>query len=204
MTNWDTHQQCPRHRACSRIAPCEVCKTWAPTQWDVTEAWLERHPLIQRAPAGQYLAESAEPVRKKKKAKKRRAADPQPALPPTGKKPKKKGKKLAGAKPQGDEHPSEAQFFAMMRLMADKHGWSIEGQARPTGPDALPSASPTAPLPASHTPAYTDPGMSHSSRAPAALGAPPGEESFPPMGPPPLPTQEREYVEPLSAFSESD
>ena len=27
----------------------------------------------------------------------------------------------------------------MMRLMADKHGWSIEGQARPTGPDALPS-----------------------------------------------------------------
>ena len=73
--------------------------------------------------------------------------------------------------------------------MADKHGWSIEGQARPTGPDALPSASPTAPLPAPHTPAYTDPGMSHSSRAPAALGAPLGEESFPPMGPPPLPVR---------------
>ena len=144
-------------------------------------------PTTTAPPAGQYLAESAEPVRKKKKAKKRRAADPQPALPPTGKKPKKKGKKLAGAKPQGDEPPSEAQFFAMMRLMADKHGWSIEGQARPTGPDALPSASPTAPLPASHTPAYTDPGMSHFSRAPAALGAPPGEESFPPMGPPPPP-----------------
>ena len=51
MSNWDTHQQCPRHRACSRIAPCKVCKTWAPTQWDATEAWLERHPLIQRAPA---------------------------------------------------------------------------------------------------------------------------------------------------------
>ena len=92
----------------------------------------------------------------------------------------------------------------MMRLMADKHGWSIEGQARPTGPDALPSASPTAPLPAPHTPAYTDPGMSHSSRAPAALGAPLGEESFPPMGPPPLPVREREYVDPLSALTESD
>ena len=92
----------------------------------------------------------------------------------------------------------------MMRLMADKHGWSIEGQARPTGPDALPSASPTAPLPAPHTPAYTDPGMSHSSRAPAALSAPLGEESFPPMGPPPLPVREREYVDPLSALTESD
>ena len=54
----------------------------------------------------------------------------------------------------------------MMRLMADKHGWSID-----IGPDALPSASPTAPLPAPHTPAYMDPGMSHSSRAPAARGA---------------------------------
>ena len=92
----------------------------------------------------------------------------------------------------------------MMRLMADKHGWSIEGQARPTGPDALPSTSPTAPLPALHTPAYTDPGMSHSSRAPVALGAPLGEESFPPMGPPPLPVREREYVDPLSALTESD
>ena len=92
----------------------------------------------------------------------------------------------------------------MMRLMADKHGWSIEGQARPTGPDALPSASPTAPLPAPHTPAYTDPGMSHSSRAPAALGAPLGEESFPPMGLPPLPVREREYVDPLSALTDSD
>ena len=46
--------------------------------------------------------------------------------------------------------------------------------------------------------------MSHSSRAPAALGAPLGEESFPPMGPPPLPVREREYVDPLSALTESD
>ena len=107
-------------------------------------------PTTTAPPAGQSLAEPAEPVRKK------------------------------------------------------KHGWSIEGQARPTGPDALPSASPTAPLPAPHTPAYTDPGMSHSSRAPAALGAPLGEESFPPMGPPPLPVREREYVDPLSALTESD
>ena len=44
-------------------------------------------PTTTAPPAGQSLAEPAEPVRKKKKAMKRRATDPQPALPPTGKKP---------------------------------------------------------------------------------------------------------------------
>ena len=54
-------------------------------------------PTTTAPPAGQSLAEPAEPVRKKKKAMKRRAADPQPALPPTGKKPIRGGIKLAGA-----------------------------------------------------------------------------------------------------------
>ena len=44
-------------------------------------------PGTHGANTADSLAEPAEPVRKKKKAMKRRAADPQPALPPTGKKP---------------------------------------------------------------------------------------------------------------------
>ena len=57
----------------------------------------------------------------------------------------------------------------MMRLMADKHGWSIEGQARPTGPDALPSASPTAPLPAPPYPGLY--GSGYESLQPGTSGA---------------------------------
>ena len=114
----------------------------------------------------------------------------------------KKTKKLAGSKSQGNDPPNEAQLFAMMRLMAAKHGWSVEDQARPFGPYALPSTPPTAPPPAPHTPAYPVPGMSHISRALAALGAPPGEESFAlPMGPPPPPAREQGYTDPLSALS---
>ena len=79
---------------------------------------------------------------------------------------------------------------------------SYSAQARPFGPDALPSTPPTAPPQAPHTPAYPVLGMSHISRAPAALGAPPGEESFAlTMGPPPAPTRERSYTDPLSALS---
>ena len=48
IPSWDTHQQCPRHRACSRLAPCSVCTGWAPTLWDLAEVWLSKHPLIQR------------------------------------------------------------------------------------------------------------------------------------------------------------
>ena len=49
-------------------------------------------------------------------------------------------------------------------------------------------------------PRPTLPGMSHISRAPAAQGAPPGEESFAlPMGPPPPPARERGYTDPLPA-----
>ena len=91
--------------------------------------------------------------------------------------------------------PSE--LFAMMKLMAAKHGWSVEDQARPFGPDALASAPPTAP-----PPAYPDPGMGRISRVPAALGAPPGEESFTlPIGPPPPPARERDPADPLLSVS---
>ena len=98
---------------------------------------------------------------------------------------------------------NEAVLFAMMKLMAAKHGWSVEDQARQFGPDALASSLLSAPPPptplAPPTPAY--PGTGLISRAPAALGDPPGEESFTlPMGPPPPPDRERDYVVSFARF----
>ena len=106
---------------------------------------------------------------------------------------------LAGSNSQGNDPPNEAQLFAMMRLMAAKHGWSVEDQARLFGPDALPSTPPTAPPQAPHTPAYPVPGMNHISRAPAALGAPPVFR--PANGAASSPARERGYTDPLSALS---
>ena len=54
-------------------------------------------PTTTAPPAGQSLAEPAEPVRKKKKAMKRRAADPQPRASPDWEEAHKRGIKLAGA-----------------------------------------------------------------------------------------------------------
>ena len=125
------------------------------------------------------------PRRKRKRRQRRgKLQTPYPSFPyqpgnPLKRKKLKKTKKLAGSKSQGNDPPNEAQLFAMMRLTAAKHGWSVEDQARPFGPDALPSTPPTAPPPAPHTPAYPVPGMSHISRAPAALGAPPGRSLSP-------------------------
>ena len=141
---------------------------------------------------------TAEPVDTPKKEKKRRAADPIPELPPAGKKQKKrKGKKQSGSATQGGGPPNEAQLLAMMKLMAEKHGWMVDDSpSLPTSPPLVPP-----------TPAYPARGTGIISRAPAALGAPPGEETFTlPMGPPPPPpAREREYVDPISsASSESD
>ena len=123
-------------------------------------------PTITAPPARQSLAEPAETAkRKKKKAKKRRAADPLPELPPAGKKlKKKKGKKQFqfGSTTQGDgppPPPNEAQLFAMMKLMAAKHDWSVEDQARQFRARCFsllsPHRPPTgAPYPGLHGPGY--------------------------------------------------
>ena len=135
------------------------------------------------------------PKKKKKKAKKRRAVDPPSELPSTGKKPKKKAKKLTGskAKAKGDSSPSEAELFCMMKFMAAKHGWSMDNQQPPRGPAAVPSPYPSQPMPPPPTLPYSIPSTGPAAQAPAALGAPPGEETFPrSMRPPPLSTWERE------------
>ena len=82
-------------------------------------------------------------------------------------------------------------------------GISLAGVFQPgANPIQTSGQSQAAPPLAPPTPAYPAPGTGLISRAPAALGAPPGEESFTlPMGPPPPPDRERDYADPLLSVS---
>ena len=84
-------------------------------------------------------------TKKKKKAKKRQAGDPPSELPPSGKKPKKKAKKLGAPKAKagaGGSLPTETELFNIMKLMADKHGWSFQSQPPQPGTAAMPPLPP--------------------------------------------------------------
>ena len=93
----------------------------------------------------------------------------------------------------------------MMRLMADQAWLVYRGPGSPYRARCLAlrlshHAITGAPYPGLY-------GSGYESLQPGTSGAPVpplGEESFPPMGPPPLPVWEREYVDPLSALTESD
>ena len=80
IPSWNTHQQCPRHRACSRLSPCSVCTVWAPTLWDLAEAWLSKQPLIQRAPA--LVPSAASPPAEEGQPRAARDLPNEVALPP--------------------------------------------------------------------------------------------------------------------------
>ena len=133
-------------------------------------------------PAGQSLVSPREEPRKKKKkkAKKRLASEPSPSSPSAGKR-KKTGKKDGAKKAKtgaSQATPSEAQIFTFMSALAGKYGWEFNTpQTRTAAPGVRPSAA--APSPSPNPPP---------NRAPAALGAPPGEETFPvyPPAPPVL------------------
>ena len=155
----DTHRPGPQgantagHRAeiSPRPPPPNMPQTIAPGIWssrlfqaaiaEATRSQSVSAPTTTAPPARQPMAEPVETAKKKKKkAKKRRAANPLPELPPAGKKLKKrKGKKQFGSTTQGDDPPNEAQLFAMMKLMAAKHGWAVEDQAPQFEPGALAS-----------------------------------------------------------------
>ena len=178
------------------ILPPNMPQATAPGVWNsrlvqavITEATRSTQsvsaPTITAPPARQSLAEPAETAKKKKKkAKKRRAADSLSELPisagkpaheggpPLKRKKLKKTKKLAGSKSQGNDPPNEAQLFAMMRLMAAKHGWSVEDQARPFGPDALPSTPPTAPTSGAPYPGLPGPGYESHQSGTSGAGRP--------------------------------
>ena len=68
-----------------------------------------------------------------------------------------------------------------VQLVAGRHGWSLGEAPVPTDTRTVHTALPPAtmaPLPVS--PAGQQPRLNPPYRAPAALGAPPGEEAFPP------------------------
>ena len=172
------------------ILPPNMPQATAPGVWNsrlfqaaITEATRSTQsvsaPTITAPPSRQSLAEPAETAKKKKK--KRRAADSLSELPISAGKPAHEGapppppsrgrsskrlKSLLGLNPKGTTPPpNEAQLFAMMRLMAAKHGWSVEDQARPFGPDALPSTPPTgAPYPGLPGPGYEVTSVGHQRR----------------------------------------
>ena len=168
------------------------------------------------------------------KGTKRAADGPSPASLPVGKKKKKKGGKKASKKVKAAKPPktgrsgavSDSDLFAMMQLVAGRHGWSIGDPPTPasqgltqTALDTATSAPPPAPLagqaasypmtmapppalPAGQAALYTmttapppgypagqQPPIFPPHRAPAALGAPPGEECFP-LQAPPVPADE--------------
>ena len=113
-----------------------------------------------------------------------------PSLPQGGKKKTaNKSKKDKPTKPQKKKGRattvSDTDLYAMMHLVAGRHGWSLgESPRRPPPPGLPPQFQPLLPWPRRRLPwqASTH-GQVPLSRAPAALGAPPGEEAFPPQAP---------------------
>ena len=139
-----------------------------------------------------------------RKAAKRTAILAPPA-PPGGKKKKKKGEKK---QKKGRPAPvSDTDLYSMMELIASRHGWALGEVTSPaSAAETYPGASAlTALVPLPVPPAYQIPRRVSPNRAPAALGAPPGEEFFPPQVPE-LPTGA--HTQPvgsaLSVASESD
>ena len=180
-----------------------------------------------------------------RKGTKRAASGPSPASPPVGKKKKKGGKKASKPKKTKAANPhkkgrsgavSDSDLFAMMQLVAGRHGWSVGDPPAPTSQGVAqaalhPATSAPPPVPPAgqaasyHTtmapppappvgqaasyhmtmapppappsgraalypmttapppvfPAGQQPSLFPPHRAPAALGAPPGEEFFPPQ-----------------------
>ena len=155
-----------------------------------------------------------------RKGTKRAAAGPSPGSPPMGKKKKKGGKKASKPKKVKAANPhkkgrsgavSDSNLFAMMQLVTGRHGWSVgdppapasQGLAQAALHPATPAPPPVPPAgqaalypmttaPPPVFPAGQQPSLFPPHRAPAALGAPPGEEFFPPQAhavPADVPTQ---------------
>ena len=163
-----------------------------------------KRPAARRG-SSSSMERSDEPKRKKKKGKKDK---------PLKRGKGKKGKGKPPSKPaKGKANPSDADLFRMMALVAGRHGWLIDRPApgdarRPDPPAALhtpamapPPAAPVGrgspPMPLTAPPPVPPVGrrlpqappslpQAPPSRAPAALGAPPGEESFLPHAPVPV------------------
>ena len=72
---------------------------------------------------------------------------------------------------------SDTDLYALLQLVAGRHGWAIRVTPEPTDTGLAQAALPPTTM---APPAGQQPQLN---RAPAALGAPPGEEAFPPQAP---------------------
>ena len=76
---------------------------------------------------------------------------------------------------------SDTDLYAMLQLVAGRHGWAIGDTPEPTDTGLAQAAlPPTTMAPPPVQPAGQEPQLN---RSPATLGAPPGEEAFPPQAP---------------------
>ena len=44
LPRWDKHQRCARHRGCTRLLPCPICRDWPEGIWLKLQTWFESHP----------------------------------------------------------------------------------------------------------------------------------------------------------------
>ena len=174
-----------------------------------------RHATKRPAPQASSSESSAEsiPKRKKKKKKDKRGKPVTTAKQHTKGKGKSKGTPVTAAKQhtkgegkskgkgkgkaklpltsadkKGAQDISDSDLYQLMASVAQRHGWFTGPIAPGAAPQAAPLAAPAAPVmaPPPAPPAARSHRATPQSRAPAALGAPPGEESFPPHAPVPM------------------
>ena len=181
----------------SPLPSMPTAHTSAPQHWygdlpdDVPLSAL-RHATKRPAPQESSSESSPEsiPKRKKKKKKNKRGKQSKEKGKSKGKG-KGKGKAKLPLKPAGKKKAqgiSDTDLYQLMASVAQRHGWFTGTNAPGAAPQAAPLAAPAAPVmaPPPAPPAARSHRAIPQSRAPAALGAPPGEESFPPHAPVPM------------------
>ena len=156
-----------------------------------------RHATKRPAPQESSSESSPESIPKRKKKKKDKRGKQVTAAKQTKGKGKSKGKgkgkgkaklPLKPADKKGAQDVSDSDLYQLMATVAQRHGWFTGPIAPGAAPQAAPLAAPAAPVmaPPPAPPAARSHRAIPQSRAPAALGAPPGEESFPPHAPAPM------------------
>ena len=156
-----------------------------------------RHATKRPAPQESSSESSPESIPKRKKKKKDKRGKQVTAAKQTKGKGKSKGKGKGKAKAKlplkpadkkGAQDVSDSDLYQLMATVAQRHGWFTGPIAPGAAPQAAPLAAPAAPVmaPPPAPPAARSHRAIPQSRAPAALGAPPGEESFPPHAPAPM------------------
>ena len=154
-----------------------------------------RHATKRPAPQESSSESSPESIPKRKKKKRDKRGKQVTAAKQTKSKGKSKGKGKGKAKlplkpadKKGAQDVSDSDLYQLMATVAQRHGWFTGPIAPGAAPQAAPLAAPAAPVmaPPPAPPAARSHRAIPQSRAPAALGAPPGEESFPPHAPAPM------------------